>query len=52
MDTSGFFTAIMVFIGIFYIFVGLIANKLIEKHEIEKQNAWRKTIYNFPKHNK
>ena len=52
MDTSGFFTAIMVFIGIFYVVVGIIANKLIEKDQIKKRNAWKKNVYNFPKHNK
>jgi len=52
MDTSGFFTAIMVFIGIFYIVVYEIIKNAIKQNEIRKQNAWRKNIYNFPKHNK
>jgi len=52
MDTSGFFVAIMVFIGIFYIIIiEIIKNKIIQ-YEIKKQNTWKKNIYNFPKHNR
>ena len=52
MDTSGFFIAIMVFIGIFYIIIAGIIKDQMKKKKIEKQNAWKKNIGNFPGHNR
>ena len=52
MDTSGFFVAIIVFIGIFYIIIAGIIKDQMEKKKIDDQNQWRKNIHNFPKHNK
>lgn len=52
MDTSGFFIAIMVFIGIFYLIIYEIIKDQIKQRKIENQNKWRENIYNFPKHNK
>jgi len=52
MDNSGFFIAIMVFIGIFYIIISQILKDKIDQYKIEKQNSWKKNINNYPKHNK
>ena len=52
MDNSGFFIAIMVFIGIFYIIISQIIKNKMEQKTIEDQNKWRKNIYNFPGNNR
>lgn len=52
MDTSGFFVAIIVFIGIFYIIIAGIIKDQMNKKKIDDQNSWKKNIYNFPKHNR
>ena len=52
MDNSGFFIAIMVFIGIFYIIISGIIKNQMNKKKIEDQNSWRKNITNFPGHNR
>ena len=52
MDNSGFFIAIMVFIGIFYIIIHEIIKNKMKQKRIEDQNKWRKNICNFPKHNR